>query len=95
MSQAILQITLKVPPVNRPRATSVYAEYRDQFLAEVPGAKTKELLLRAQDVQVLHGFDSVSDAEAYLRSRLFLQDVCGELGPLLSADPEIRVYERA
>ena len=95
MSQAMLQITLKILPENRPRAAGVYTAYRQRFLAEMPGARQKELLIRAEDVQVLHGFDSAADAEAYLKSELFNKDVCSELGPLLMAEPEIRIYECA
>jgi hypothetical protein len=32
----------------------------------IPGALSKELLIREEDVQVLHGFKSVADAKAYL-----------------------------
>ena len=52
------------------------------------------LLLREEDVQVLHGFDSRASAESYLKSSLFGDDVVRELKPHLSADPEIRIYER-
>lgn len=95
MPPTILQITLKVSPANRSRAAAVYAAYRQRFLTEARGARSKELLLREQDVQVLHGFDSTINAESYLQSRLFQEDVCRELGPLLEAEPEIRIYERA
>jgi hypothetical protein len=43
---------------------------------------------------VLHGFDSRASAESYLKSALFGNDVVRELKPYLSADPEVRVYER-
>jgi hypothetical protein len=46
-------------------------------------------------VQVLHGFDSVAHANAYLASDLFTGDVVGELGPLLKGDPDIRVFDVA
>jgi hypothetical protein len=58
-----------------------------------PGAESKDLLLRAEDVQVLHGFDSKANAESYLRSALFQKDVVTALKPCLLDDPEIRVYE--
>jgi hypothetical protein len=45
-------------------------------------------------VQVLHSFDSRSSAQRYLTSALFGRDIVSELRPLLSADPEIRIYER-
>lgn len=94
MNQAILEITMKVSDANRPNAGRIYAKYKPSFLATVPGAQSKELLLRDEDVQVLHGFDSRELAEQYLASKLFGVDVVGELKPLLMADPEIRIYER-
>ena len=59
-----------------------------------PGATSKELLVRDEDVQVLHGFETAADAKAYLASELFTRDVVGGLAPLLSAAPDVRVYER-
>jgi hypothetical protein len=94
MNKAILEITLKVADADRPRAGAVYARYKPPFLATVPGAESKELLLRHEDVQVLHGFESRAHAEQYLSSPLFGVDVVTELKPLLQAAPEIRIYER-
>jgi hypothetical protein len=95
MTKAFLEITLKIAPRMRPQAGDVYTKYRPTFLSSVPGAKSKDLLLRAEDVQVLHGFDSKANAESYLGSDLFQKDVVAALTPCLSADPEIRIYERA
>lgn len=93
MKQAILEITMKVADADRPKAGAIYAKYKPPFLASVPGAKSKDLLLREEDVQVLHGFDSQASAESYLESKLFAKDVVGELAPYLKAPPEIRIYE--
>ena len=92
---AYLQITLKVSNENRAAAAAVYAQYKQQFLDTVPGAASKDLLVRDEDVQVLHGFDTAANAQAYLSSELFTKDVVGGLSPLLQADPEIRIYETA
>ena len=54
--KAYLEITMKIAEANRPAAAKVYTEYRGPFLADIPGALTKALLIRAEDVQVLHGF---------------------------------------
>lgn len=91
--QTYLQITLKVADKNREAAAGVYTKYKAPFLDSVSGAESKSLLVRDEDVQVLHGFSSKEDAEAYLKSDLFSNDVVGELGPLLDANPEIRIYE--
>jgi hypothetical protein len=94
MKKAFLEITMKVANANRPKAGAVYAKYKPPFLATVAGAESKELLIRDEDVQVLHSFDSRASAETYLTSKLFGDDVVSELKPFLMADPEIRIYER-
>jgi hypothetical protein len=90
-----LQITLKVAPANRPAAAGVYERYKGPFLDTIAGAKSKELLVRDEDVEVLHGFDTAVQANAYLKSRLFASDVVGALKPLLDAEPDVRIYETA
>ena len=95
MNKTYLEITLQVSPENRPKAGEVYAKFRQPFLSGVPGAQSKELLLREQDVQVLHGFSSKAEAENYLKSTLFVSDVVTALKPYLSAGPEVRIYECA
>ncbi len=89
---AYLQITLKIKNENRAAAGAVYRKYKQHFLDGIAGAKSKELLIRDEDVQVLHGFSSEEDAQAYLATELFSNDIVGELKPLLEADPEVRVY---
>ncbi len=90
---AYLQITLKVSDKNRSAAAGVYTKYLEPFLNTIPGATSKNLLIRDDDVQVMNGFSSKEAAEAYLISDMFSKDIVGELGPLLDADPEVRVYE--
>lgn len=90
-----LQITLKIAPANRPAAAGVYQRYKAPFLNTITGAKSKELLIRDENVQVLHGFDKAEQAKAYLESGLFTADVVGALKPLLDAAPEIRIYQAA
>lgn len=92
---AYLEITLKVSNNNRPAAAKVYNDYKGLFLKEITGAKSKELLIRDEDVQVLHGFASVADAQAYLKSQMFNADVVAGLAPLLDAAPEVRIYDVA
>ena len=91
-SKTFLEITLKINETNRKAAVGVYTKYKAPFLTEVKGAKSKDLLIRNEDVQVLHGFDSVNDAQAYLESKIFSNDVVNELTPLLEESPEIRIY---
>ncbi|EPR43952.1 hypothetical protein dsx2_1991 [Desulfovibrio sp. X2] len=92
---AYLEITLKVSESNRPSAAKVYRDYKERFLKEIKGAQSKELLIRDEDVQVLHGFAGVADAQAYLKSELFNQGVVKALAPYLDAEPEVRVYDVA
>ncbi len=95
MKKAYLEITMKVSAANRPKAGEVYTKYKPPFLETIRGAESKQLLLREEDVQVLHGFDSRVSAESYLKTSLFGSDVVTALKPYLMADPEIRIYECA
>ncbi len=90
--KAYLEITMKISNNNRPAAAKIYNDYRQPFLDTIKGALTKNLLIRDEDVQVLHGFDSVENAQAYLSSELFKNDVFVGLQPLWDADPEVKIY---
>jgi hypothetical protein len=90
-----LQITLKIANANRAAAAGIYQKFKAPFLNTIPGAKSKELLVRDEDVQVLHGFDSQENASAYLQSGLFTADVVGGLKPLLDDAPDVRIYQVA
>lgn len=92
---AYLQITLRIAAPDRPAAAGVYRKYKQPFLDSIAGARSKVLLVRDEDVQVLHGFDSVDQAKAYLGSSLFNDDVVVALKPLLQGDPEVRIYQVA
>lgn len=90
---AFLEITMKVNDSDRAAAAGVYTKYRQPFLDTIAGAVSKQLLVREDDVQVLHGFSSVTEAEGYLKSDLFNQDVVVELKQFFQAVPEIRIYD--
>ncbi|HAT32236.1 MAG TPA: hypothetical protein DCW29_15720 [Janthinobacterium sp.] len=90
-----LQINLNIAAQDRPTAAGVYTKFKGPFLETVAGAKSKELLIREEDVQVLHGFDSVEHAKAYLTSPLFNDDIVGALKPLLRSAPDVRIYSAA
>lgn len=92
---AYLQITLAVNDSDRPAAAAVYTQYKQPFLDTITGAQSKELLIRDEDVQVMHGFDTVANAQAYLASDLFTTDVVGGLSSLLQREPEVRIYDAA
>jgi hypothetical protein len=88
-----LEITLNIEEQKRGRAAEVYKKYKAPFLNQISGAKSKELLIRNEDVQVLHGFESAEQADNYLKSSLFTNDVVTELSPYLDDSPDIRIYE--
>lgn len=91
--KAYLQVIMTIDADKRAAAAKVYTDYRQPFLDEVEGALTKECLIRDEDVQVIHGFDSMEHAKAYLETPLFKEKVAPGLAPTWSADPDIRFYE--
>ncbi|MDT2524202.1 hypothetical protein [Enterococcus raffinosus] len=93
--KAYLEITLHIKEENRGAAASVFTQYREPFLNQIKGAETKDLLVRDEDVQVLHGFDSLEAAQAYLETDLFTNDVVTGLQPLWFQYPVIAIYSVA
>lgn len=89
---AYLEIIMKIDNANRPAAARIYTDYRQPFLDKIKGALTKELLIRDEDVQVLHGFDSAEHAQEYLSSEMFQNDVFVGLKPLWSSAPDVKIY---
>lgn len=90
--KAFLEITMRVNERDRAAAAAVYSKYRQPFLDTIAGALTKQLLVRKDDVQVLHGFASVAEAEEYLSSDLFNKDVVVALKPYFQMAPDVRIY---
>jgi hypothetical protein len=88
-----LEITLDVAAPNRSAAAAVYTRFKEPFLSQVTGARSKQLLIRDEDVQVLHGFDTAENANAYLSTDLFNRDVVEGLKPLLQRSPDVRIYQ--
>jgi hypothetical protein len=93
--KAYLEITMKISNANRGAAAKIYSDYRTPFLNSISGALTKDLLIRDEDVQVLHGFDSVEYAKSYLDTELFKNDVFVALKPLWDAEPDVKIYSVA
>lgn len=93
--KAYLEIIMKINPENREAAAKVYNDYRQPFLDNIKGALTKELLIRDEDVQVIHGFDSMENAKAYLETEMFENDVAKGLQPTWADEPDIRFYTKA
>ena len=92
MSKAYLNIALNISEANRPAAANVYAKYKQPFLDNIKGALSKELLIRNENVSVLHAFTTVAEAESYLTSDLFSNDVVTGLKPFLEDNPIVEIY---
>jgi hypothetical protein len=92
MTKAYLEISLNIAVENRATAGGIYSKYKQPFLDTIIGGAYKELLICEEDVQVLHGFDTVENANDYLKSELFNNDVVKELAPLINAKPDIKIY---
>lgn len=90
-----LQITMTIALQNRPNAAEIFQKFKTPFLTTIQGAESKQLLIREEDVQVLHGFDSLANAQNYLNSDLFTQDVVVALKPLFESVPDIHIYQVA
>ena len=87
--KAFLEITMNINEENRAAAAKVYTAFKQPFLSEINGAVTKDLLIRQEDVQVLHGFTSVDAAAEYLKSEMFQNDVFVGLKDLWTTDPDV------
>lgn len=92
-TRACLQLTLDISKGNRAAAAGIYQKYKIPFLATIDGGTSKERLIRNEGVQVLHGFYTVAQAQAYLNKPLFTQDVVAGLKPYRNSDPEVRIYD--
>ena len=93
MNIVYLEITLNIEARDRAAAAGIHTKFKQPFLSQIKGARSKELLVRDEDVQVLHGFDTQDNAKAYLTSQLFNNDVVAGLKPLLQSVPDVRIYQ--
>lgn len=92
-AKAYLEITMIIDNANRPAAAKVYNDYKQPFLAKIEGAiSSKDLLVHEEDVQVLHGFNSLENAQAYLQSEMFKEDVFVGLKDLWQQEPKVKIY---
>nr|WP_311153586.1 hypothetical protein [uncultured Actinomyces sp.] len=67
---AYLQVTMTIDRADRAAGATVYSDYKQEFLDTVPGARSKELPVRDEDVRVLHGFEAAERADVYPTSEL-------------------------
>ena len=50
MPKAFLEITLNIKPENRATAAGVYTKYKETFLNEIMGAKSKDLFFGKEKI---------------------------------------------
>lgn len=81
---------MQISEANRPAAVKVYTDYRQPFLDTIEGALTKDLLVRDEDVQVLHGFDSVERVKGLPGKRPVQRRRRNRLGPYVGRRPQHR-----
>lgn len=77
-----LEITMVVKEKNRESVSKVYYDYKESFLKSINGTLIKDLLVRDENIQVLHGFNSIKNVKAYLSSDMFKNDVFARLKSL-------------
>lgn len=92
MAKAYLVITLTIVGMDLAGAAVVYCLYKHPFLETIKGALSKELLYHIDDVQLLHAFECVEDAQEYLMSNLFKKNVVTYLKPYIKGKPNIKIY---
>ncbi len=92
MTKAYLEITLKIADADRVHAVDIYNWYKTPFLQAIEGSLTMELLHHVEDIQFLHGFDSYKNAQEYLLSELFNEEVVIALEPIIRNNLNMKIY---
>lgn len=92
IAKAYLEITLTIEGLDRAGVAGVYALYKKPFLTNIKGALSQKLLVHVEEMQLLHGFDSLENAQEYLLSSFFNRDVLVSLQPYLKGRPDIKIY---
>lgn len=95
MEKAYLSVNMKIDSGKLPEVTRVYTSYWEQFLKTIHGARTKDLVIRNEDVQILHSFNSVEDAVGFLSSEMFQKAVFIDLQPYWNDELNVRIYTAA
>jgi hypothetical protein len=90
--RGFVQVTLAIPESRREEAiTRIFLPARQRFLDRSPGAVSMDLLVREEDVQLLHGFDTFENSRVYLDSGFF-RDLIGQLGETAEKEPVTALY---
>ncbi|WP_104381543.1 hypothetical protein [Sphingobacterium sp. HMA12] len=92
MAKAYLQITLKINNSDKGAVSGIYDKFRDSFLDQVKGATSIELLIGNGYIQLLHVFDTAEDAQAFLSTELYNNEILLALKSLMVDTPMISVY---
>lgn len=95
MVTVYLEITLKSNAADRNVVLSLYHKFKSPFLDQIKGAVSIELLISDEDFQLLHSFETLDDAQAYLSTELYNNDILVALKPLLLDNPVVKIYSVA
>jgi hypothetical protein len=91
--RAYLQLQLFIPEERRnDMITKVFLPARQRFIDRTEGAVSMDVLARAEDVQVLVGFDTMERAKAYLESPAG-KDLLGQLTEHATAELSVAFYD--
>ncbi|WP_312191976.1 hypothetical protein [Sphingobacterium sp.] len=93
MIKTYLQITLKINAAEKGKISGVYDRFKTSFLDQINGATSNELLIGEEYFQLLYGFHTREDAQAFLSTELYNNDILIALKPLMLNNPEIRIYD--
>lgn len=90
--RAYLQLQLIIPEERRDdMITKVFLPARQRFIERSEGAVSMDVLARAEDVQVLVGFDTLERARAYLEGPAS-KDLAGQLTEYAAAELSVALY---
>lgn len=92
MAKAYLQITLKINTADKGAVSGVYNKFRTLFLEQIQGAISIELLIGDEYIQLLHSFDTAEEAQDFLSTELYNNDVLVAVKPFIVNTPEVRIY---
>ncbi|PUV23897.1 MULTISPECIES: hypothetical protein [Sphingobacterium] len=92
MAKAYLQVTLKINNSDKGAVSGIFDKFRDSFIDQIKGATSIELLIGDGYIQLLHVFDTVEDAHAFLSTELYNNNILFALKSLMVDTPQVSIY---
>ncbi|WP_433900269.1 hypothetical protein [Sphingobacterium puteale] len=92
MAKAYLQVTLKINNSDKGAVSGIYEKFRDSFIDQIKGATSIELLIGDGYIQLLHVFDTAEDAQAFLSTELYNNNILFALKSLMVDTPRVSIY---